>query len=137
MNKTERKETMARPASGSNLSIAQLQQLINVRRSEQTKLERQRSKLARKLDQLDSRIRQLGGNGFRGRGAMGGGRARNAKSLIEMMEGVLSKSSKPMNVGDIADAVRSGGYRTNSANFRAIVNQTLIKDKRFTAASRG
>jgi hypothetical protein len=42
-----------------------------------------------------------------------------------------------MKVGDIADAVQSKGYRSNSANFRGIVNQALIKDKRFGAASRG
>ena len=54
-----------------------------------------------------------------------------------MIEGVLGKSGKSMKVGDIAEAVQGGGYRTNSANFRGIVNQTLIKDKRFTSAGRG
>jgi hypothetical protein len=118
------------------LSIVQLENMLSSRRSEQQKLERDRRKAVRKLDAIEMKIRQLGGNGSRGRGGAGG-RARNAKSLLEMIEGVLGKSSKPMNVGDIADAVRSGGYRTTSANFRGIVNQALIKDKRFTAASRG
>ena len=40
-------------------------------------------------------------------------------------------------VARIAEAVQRGGYRSNSANFRAIVNQTLIKDKRFGSAGRG
>jgi hypothetical protein len=119
--------------------------MLNKCRSERQKLERERAKVARRLQQLDSRIGALGGNGSGrggGRGGSGGGggagtRVRNDKSLIEMIEGVLGKSSKPMKVGDIADAVRSGGYRTNSANFRGIVNQTLIKDKRFTSAGRG
>ena len=57
--------------------------------------------------------------------------------LPEMLVSVLTKSSKPLPVGDIASAVKAGGYKTNSANFRGIVNQTLIKDKRFTSASRG
>ena|SRR5688572_7209241 len=124
-------------------SIAQLEQMLNKCRGERQKLERERTKVARRLEQLDSRIHALGGNGSgRGRGGSAGGgrtgsRVRNAKSLTEMLEGVLGKSSKPMKVGDIADAVRSGGYRTNSANFRGIVNQTLIKDKRFASAGRG
>jgi hypothetical protein len=42
-----------------------------------------------------------------------------------------------MNVGDIAERAKASGYKSNSANFRGIVNQTLIKDKRFVSASRG
>ena len=126
---------MARPPSLSNLSIAQLQQLIEGRKAEISRLERQRNKVARKLNQIDSRIEALGGSS-RGRNGSGG-RAKNSKSLPEMLHSVLSKSSKPMGVGDIADAVRAGGYKTNSSNFRGIVNQTLIKDKRFASAARG
>jgi hypothetical protein len=127
---------MARPPSITNLSIAQLQQIIQSRKTEISRLERQRSKIARKLGQIDSRIATLGGE-VRGRNGGAGGRVRNEKSLPEMLHTVLSKSSKAMGVGDIADAVRSGGYKTNSGNFRGIVNQTLIKDKRFSSAGRG
>ena len=96
------------------ISIAQLEQMLNECKSERQKLERKRNKVARRLQQLDSRIarwaatavgaaarrsRRLGGGG-------GGIRVRNAKSLIEMLEGVLGKSGKPMKVGDIADAVQ-------------------------------
>jgi hypothetical protein len=116
------------------LSIDQLEQMLQSRRALAQKLERQRGKIARKLDAIDDQIRQLGGGG---RGRRGGGRARNSQSLIEVLETVLKGSGKPMNVGDIAEAVQSKGYRSNSANFRGIVNQTLIKDKRFSAASRG
>lgn len=135
---------MPRSATGA-YSIAQLEQMLNKCRGERQKLERERAKVARRLQQLDSRLHALGGNGKGGgRGGAGGGgsggggsRVRNEKSLIEMIEGVLGKAGKPMKVGDIADAVQSGGYRTNSANFRGIVNQTLIKDKRFASAGRG
>jgi hypothetical protein len=126
---------MARTAASANLSIAQLEQLLNARRSERQRLERERRKVSRRLDQLDARIRQLGGDGSRGRSA--GGRVRNEHSLLAVLESLLSRSSKPMKVGDIAEAVQRGGYRTNSANFRGIVNQTLIKDKRFSSAGRG
>ena len=119
-------------------TIAQLEQMLNKCKNERQKLERERTKVHRRLQQLDNRIHALGGNDS-GRGGAGGGgmRVRNDKSLTEMLESVLGKSNKPMRVGDIAGAVQSGGYRTNSANFRGIVNQTLIKDKRFTSAGRG
>jgi len=126
---------MARhPVNG--LSIDELERMLQSRRSLVQKLERQRSKVVRKLDALDDRIRQLGGSAGRS-GRSGGGRARNDQSLLEVIESVLKSSGKPMKVGEIADAVQSKGYRSNSANFRGIVNQTLIKDKRFNAPSRG
>jgi hypothetical protein len=54
-------------------------------------------------------------------------------SLNETMAEVLKTKGGPMKVAEIADAVLATGYKTNSANFRGIVNQTLIKDKRFAS----
>jgi hypothetical protein len=34
-----------------------------------------------------------------------------------------------MGVSEAADAVLKAGYQTNAANFRTIVNQTLIKNR--------
>ncbi|HSU69029.1 MAG TPA: hypothetical protein VLJ39_19255, partial [Tepidisphaeraceae bacterium] len=79
-------------------------------------------------------ISRIEGGGSRGGG---GGRARNAKSLNDSIDEVLRGNGKPMKVGDIVDAVEATGYRSSSANFRGIVNQALIKDKRFIAAERG
>jgi hypothetical protein len=131
---------MARRATGSGMSIAQLEQLLAGRRQELNEKQREHAKLLARLHELESDIRRLGGSaGRRGRGggASGGGtRARNDKSLLETLEDVL-KGGKPMKVGDIAQAAQKSGYRSNSANFRSIVNQTLIKDKRFGSAGRG
>jgi hypothetical protein len=128
---------MPRTALG-GLSITQLEQMLNRRRGEINELEKERRKIQQKLDALDQRIAALGG--ARGGGRAGrngsGGRARNEKSLVACLEDVLS-SGKPMQVGDIAEKVKACGYHSNSANFRGIVNQTLIKDKRFGSAGRG
>ena len=118
------------------LSIDELERMLQSRRSLVQKLERQRSKVVRKLDALDDRIRQLGGSAGRG-GRSGGGRARNDQSLVEVIHSVLQKAGKPLRVSAIADAANSAGYRSSSANFRGIVNQMLIKDPRFTSQSRG
>jgi septal ring factor EnvC (AmiA/AmiB activator) len=133
---------MARPNSGLNFNIAQLERILDERRTEVTRLERQRSELARKLEGLDRQIGKLNGGlrGMRGRlrGAGGGVRARNERSLVETLESVMRSNGKPMRVGDIVEAVSATGYRSNSANFRGIINQTLIKErKRFGQADRG
>jgi len=129
---------MARPRSTVDLSLAQPERLMQSRRTELTKLTRDRDKLQKKLDTLNDRISEIPGGMTGGtRGGGGGTRARNATKLPEVIHQVLSKSGAAMSVGDIMEKVQAGGYRSTSANFRGIVNQTLIKDKRFTSSSRG
>jgi len=125
---------MARPATGSNLSLADLNQIMEARRSELSKLRQKRSELQRDLDRVDRQIFKIEGAGGR-RG--GNGRVRNDKSLNDTIDEVLRSGGKPMRVADIMNGVLKTGYRSNSANFRGIVNQTLIKDKRFHAPERG
>ena len=132
---------MARPASGNNFNIAQLERVLEEKRSELGKLQRQRSQLQKKLDRIDRQIDRVGGgmNGSSRRGGAGGrgGRARNEHSLLETLEAVLRNGGKPMKVSEIMEAALASGYRSGSANFRGIVNQTLIKDKRFGQVERG
>jgi len=127
---------MPRPRTRSDLTISELENILERRRQRLAGLERERSRAARRLDQIDREIASVGGNGA-GRMRGGGRRIRNEKSLNEAIADVLKGASGPMKVGDIVDKVQAGGYRSNSANFRGIVNQTLIKDKRFNSASRG
>lgn len=135
---------MARPASGTNLTIAQLQRVLADKQSELNKLQRQRNELQKRMNLIDRQIERVGGgmNGLRRGGAPSGGftasgRARNARSLLDTLEGVMRDNGKPMRVPEILDAVLATGYRSGSANFRGIVNQTLIKEKRFGQVERG
>jgi hypothetical protein len=123
---------MARPSTGANLSIVQLKQILNTRESELTRLEKQKKDLLKKLDHLNDSIAKIGGSPG---GPRPGTRAHNDKSLPETLDDVLRASGRPMKVGDIAEAVLATGYRSTSANFRAIINQTLIKErKRFVSS---
>ena len=127
-------------ATANGMSIAQLEQMLAGRKAELNQKQKEHSRLLARLHELEADIRRLGGSaGRRGGGGGAGGagtRARNDKNLIETLEEVL-KPGKPMKVGEIAEAAQKSGYRSNSANFRSIVNQTLIKDKRFGSAGRG
>jgi HB1, ASXL, restriction endonuclease HTH domain len=131
----QRLVNMPRGSNGVNLSLDQLERILNQRRRELSRLVRRRSTAQRRLDDIDDRIRRLGG-GTSVRASVGR-RARNDKSLVEVIHGVLQKAGRPMRVSAIAEAANSAGYRSNSANFRGIVNQMLIKDSRFASQSRG
>lgn len=124
---------MARTAASNGLSIAKLENLLRERRDALNDLRKQRTRLEKELADADRKIAALEGGKVRA-----GGRARNSQSLVSVLEAVLSESGKPMKVGDIVDAVEAKGYHSSSSNFRGIVNQTLIKEKkRFAAAARG
>src|SRR5205085_7953811 len=121
-----------RSRTSSPLSLGQLERLIRTRRKDITRLEKKRSRLEAKLAAIDEKITALGG-------PRGGGtaRARNDVSLIEALTRVLTKAGEPMNVGNIMDEVVAMGYRSNSSNFRGIVNQTLISKPQFVSTARG
>jgi hypothetical protein len=108
-----------------------LEKVLESRRRKVATLERERGRLKKRLDELDRKIVSLSG----GRG--GGGRAQNPMSLVAAMTSALGSAGKPLSVGEILQKVQSAGYRSNSANFRALINQTLIKEKRFVSAGRG
>jgi hypothetical protein len=82
---------------------------------------------------VKEQIRALGGVSAGGKAV----RARNAVSLVTAIEQVLSKARRPMRVGEVTEKVLASGYRSTSPQFRAIVNQTLIKEKRFVSVDRG
>jgi hypothetical protein len=116
------------------LTIAELEYEIRPRKKQLKTLFKRRVKVARALAAVDARMAKLGGGGANGNG--NGHRPRNDRSLVATLESVM-RSGKPMGIGDIARDVQAKGYKSHSANFRAIVNQTLIKEKQFQQASRG
>jgi hypothetical protein len=120
---------MPRQANVNGFSIVQLEKMLDERRSRIGSLQRKRSRFQRQLDAVDVQISALGGSG-RARGA----RPRNKVTLNEAIVAVLKKSVGPMKVSDIARNARDSGYSSSSSNFRVIVNQALIKDKRFAKA---
>ncbi len=123
---------MPRQSNGNGLSIVELERMLQSRRSRLSVLERKRSKLLRRLEALDSQITHMGGASHERRP-----RPKQAQPQRQHRESP-EKACGPVRVGDIAQNVLHAGYSTNSDNFRVIVNQALIKDKRFAkGADRG
>lgn len=121
---------MPRPRSSVNISLTELTAMLTSRRRELTKLHNKRRELQRDLDRLDRAIARIEGSGARSR-------ARNDMSLIATIAQLLGKAGKPMAVAEIVRGVQATGYRSGSANFRALVNMTLVKEKQFKNVSRG
>jgi hypothetical protein len=105
--------------------------MIRERQRELSKLQKRRAKVQRKLDALNERIAAMGGR------RPASVARRNGTNLPDTIATVLARARGPRSVGEIADRALAGGYRTNSGNFRAVVNVALAKDQRFVSAGRG
>ena len=127
-----KRESSGGSSSLAELSVADLQLELRRRQRDVNKLVRRRDKLAAELAEINAQISGLGG-------AAGGltptGRTRNAMTLPDALHQVLQ--GRTMSVTEAADAVRAAGYHSTAANFRTMVNQALLKDKRFKKVSRG
>jgi conjugal transfer/entry exclusion protein len=94
-----------------------------------TELQRQREGIAQKLSALDKEIARIKGSSVAKSLTGSGKRYANSKGLFATMRDVMSPGKK-MSVGDITQAVLATGYRSASSNFRGIVNQTLIMNRK-------
>lgn len=114
------------------LSTEALQAELKRRERHLKQLMRKRDKLVSQLRDVDAEIVAEGGAVD---GAVTRKRFRNDSNLADALADLLS--NKAMSVTEATQKVQDAGYRTTAANFRTIVNQTLIRDKRFKRVSRG
>jgi len=153
--KTRKSSSTRKNAAGSSgsrgpslrsASITELSREMQRRARELDKLEKRRQKAIAEVDQLDAEINELrkvlghsasAGGGRRASGRKGGTgkRPRNERKLPDVLQEVLS--GKTMGVSEAAEAAKKAGYQSSSENFKNIVNQALITDKRFKRVGRG
>ena len=141
--KTTRKKTGSK-RSGRALQTASFNELqAEIRRRERhrarrlTALTARRQRLLAQLKDVDAQIAELGGSASpRNVVSRGQNRPRNPVVLVDALKRVLDH--KTLSVSDTAAAVQRAGYRTTSDNFRTIVNQTLLGNRKtFKKISRG
>ena len=130
---------MPRTAKLANVSLEALEKEIRRRRKLLPSLIAKRDEMNRQIAELEA----LGLPARKARPGRGSAkkakprrRAKNKLSLADALAGVL-KGKKSMSVAEAAEAVLASGYKTTSSAFKSIVNQTLIRDKRFKSVSRG
>jgi len=122
--------------NASTLTTMELQQELDRREKGAHKLAAKRDRLIEQIAEIDAELEELGyeaetpapTNARRnGRTARGGSRKRpkNDQPLTEVLQKVMK--GKTMGVTEAAEAAQNAGYRSSSASFRNIVNQTLLK----------
>ena len=60
-----------------------------------------------------------------------------AGTLASQIEEYLREYGRPAKVASIAESLLKAGVKTKAKNFRAVVNRTLVIDKRFKQVRRG
>lgn len=140
--RSSKKRSSKSAGSLGGVSTAELAREIRRRERQLDKLEGKKSSLLAQVDELDSEIATLSGllgrtGSARRTGASGPRRRpRNEQTLTEALAGVLSGVT--MSVTEAAEAVQQAGYKTSAENFRTIVNQTLLREKKtFKKVARG
>jgi hypothetical protein len=118
---------MARSAR--ELSMSDLQRMLNDRKSQLGSLEKRRERLQKELDVVDRRIDELEG---RGGGAVRSRtrrraikRPENVKSLHAYVKETLAKNKKGLTLEELSNKVLSAGYKTNSTNFKNVLYQCV------------
>ena len=122
-----------------NLSVTDLEKLLQMRMSQLEALIEKRRKLQEQIAQLDREIQSVDGSGTAPSRASRSKvvakpkrkrrRARNTVSLNSVVATVLAKHKKGLSTVDIESAVLGTGYKTTSKNFRPMIYQTLAKMK--------
>ena len=118
------------------LSTDELQAELARRERAAQRLATKREKLLAQVAEIDAELADWGYEAVGG--ARGGGRKRprNEMNLVDTLAKALK--GKTMGVSEAADAAQKMGYRSSSANFRNIVNQTLLKHpNQFKKVGRG
>lgn len=127
------KKTTSKQPSLNKLSLGELQAELARREKGVRKLERRREKILGELAEIDSELAAVGALS-----ASGGvrRRPRNEMNLVKSLAAVLD--GKTMSVTEVTHAVQQAGYLTTASNFRTIVNQALIRERKvFKKISRG
>jgi len=123
-----------------DLSVVELERLLNSRKSELDTLLKQKQRLAADLSRVEGRINSLVGKGGRfpiaGKNAGTIKRPKNAKSLHATVIELLTKNKKGYPLAKLSEKVLSTGYRTHSADFKNVLYQCLYNSKRIAHDSK-
>lgn len=125
----------------SQLSMGELERELRSRQRRLKTLENRWAASKERYLKLDSELKQMRSGrvqpetGSRNPTPAPAPKKRQA-SLVKMLVSVLTKAGAPMNVGELTTAVQNAGYKTNSRQFRLIVNQTLLGRPEFRRTKR-
>eukprot|EP00456_Euglypha_rotunda_P079096 TRINITY_DN758_c1_g1_i1.p1 TRINITY_DN758_c1_g1~~TRINITY_DN758_c1_g1_i1.p1 ORF type:complete len:146 (-),score=28.08 TRINITY_DN758_c1_g1_i1:92-529(-) len=107
-------------------SIADLERLLEEKRSLLQDLVEKRERLRKEIDDLDTQIQAAASvDGPLTRRAVRKRRLKNDMSLKSAIHSVLTKNKKGLSLADLETAVSETGYKSGSSNFRNVVYQAV------------
>src|SRR5262245_42533355 len=102
-----------------DLTVAQLERILQKRKAKLESLIQKRTRLQKKLAQLEQQIIAIGGDvGVPGKARRPRRRPRNPKTLIVAVSEVLGQHKKGLTLRDLAGKLLESGYKTTSTNFQ-------------------
>lgn len=111
------------------LSVAELESMLENRKSELAELEEHRSALQHELEDVESRIGHLAGKSGRGGRRRGrrksAKRAKNAKTLHAVVCELLGRSKDGYSLSALTEKVLATGYKSNASDFKNVLYQCL------------
>jgi hypothetical protein len=107
-------------------SIADLERLLEEKRSQLQDLVEKRDRLQKELDKLDAQIQGAANvDGPVSRRVGRKRRLKNEMSLKAAVQQALAKNKKGLSLADLEVAVIETGYQSGSANFRNVLYQAV------------
>lgn len=113
-----------------NISVAELEKLLLVRKNQLEELLQRKAELQSQLRDVDQEIaRMQGSRSTSTTPSTSRARTMNDKSLREYVVLILGKSKRGMSLADLSEKVLAAGYRTESHNFRNVLYQCVYNTK--------
>ncbi|MDA0833724.1 MAG: hypothetical protein O2955_16675 [Planctomycetota bacterium] len=114
--------------SRNDLTVSDLEKLLAKKKGNLTKLERERDRLASKLNSVQRQIDQINGTKTVTLAVPGSRRmlrAKNKKSLHTHVLELLTENKKGLKLGELNEKILARGYKSKSSNFKNVLYQTL------------
>ncbi|RPI90546.1 MAG: hypothetical protein EHM42_01210 [Planctomycetaceae bacterium] len=112
-----------------DMTVAQLERVLEKKRTRLEKLVTQRSKLQKKLALVEGKISTVGGvqkeRVVRKRRGKGRKRLKNEKTLIQTVLDILAENKKGLTIKDLSAKILESGYKSSSANFQNTLYQCI------------
>lgn len=115
--------------SRNQFSVAELQRMLERKRSRLAALLKKRQSLQKSLAAVEKQIAVLEGpksrSGTQKRRRKPGRRVKNARPLHAVVTEILSKTKAGLKISNLAEKVVATGYKSKSANFKNVLHQTI------------
>ena len=124
---------MSRAAS--KFSLAELESILDERKSQATELGKRRDQLNKELAKIETELQGIVGTKRKGakrgarKGVRRGKRVKNERSLREILFEILAKSKKGCTLADLEVKVPEAGYKSSSKNFSNMIYQCLYNSE--------